>query len=155
MYRIQQNKRGFSIFKKQPGTSGIFNFVPMVLCVILCGYLLIACGNYMRYLDTLTRIENITKKYLLIMESENGMSHSAMAELYVELNQLGIRSEDIDLSGTSFASPAISYGDEMVLNLKVQLPYNELSLDEHWNQKNIKRKKEVEIRQCTLALGSS
>ncbi|MGN0160506.1 MAG: hypothetical protein ACI4AQ_03870 [Lachnospiraceae bacterium] len=143
------------ILKKQNGTAGIFNFVPMIMTVILCGYLLINSGYYMRYLDFVIRLENLTKKYVLIMETENGLTVQRMSEMYIELNSLGIQSEDIDLTGTTFATENVMYGEEIYLNLKVQIPYNELSLDDNWKKNILMKKKEVEMRQCTLALGSS
>lgn len=143
------------LYQKQPGVAGVFDFVPLVLTIILCGYITIFFGGYLKFLNQVTLLENVTKKYILIMETENGMSQTCMTNLCEEIKSIGVASEDIDLTGTTFQSEGKKYGEEIVLKINVLIPYHTMAVRSDWSRDLTTQKKKVEMMQCTLALGSS
>lgn len=140
------------ILKKYKGAAGVMDFLPVIL-IIVCGtYLLINCGLYIKYLDILNKLENLSRKYVLIMETTNGLTTGDLDNFYNELEELGIPASDADFEGTTFWDGNIEYGEEIYLNLKVKIPYYRITIRNDFSKIKDLSKKEVSIHKCALAL---
>lgn len=138
--------------KKSKGTAGVMDFLPVILMIIISAYVLLNCWNHMQYIDILNKLENLSKKYILIMETENGLRSDELKNLNEAINKLGIENEDISYEGTSFWDGNIDYGDDIYLYIRAQIPYNSLDLTSNLSGINKIQKKEVVISKCAIAL---
>lgn len=148
----RNEKKPEILLKKSPGMAGVMDFAPVLMLVMMGAYLLINCGFQIKYLDTINRLENLSQKYVLLMESTNGLTNADMARFYEELDQMGIDSSEVDFEGTTFWDSNVEYGDEIYLNLKAKVPYLSLNISENMSCSKNFMKKEVNIVKCALAL---
>lgn len=145
-------KRRKVLWKKEKGMSGTMDFLPMILLIVFGAYVLISCGLQIRYLDTLNRLENLSRKYLMIMETTNGLTTVELNQFYKDLEEMGIPASDVDFEGTTFWDGNVEYGEEIYLNFKAKVPYHLFSISEDFRLRKTCFKKEVKIRKCALAL---
>ncbi len=138
--------------KKQKGASGVIDYVPVFLLVIFGAWMFLQAGLQLKYLDMLNRLQNITGKYILIMETQNGMTVQELEAFYHELSELGIEGGDIDMEGTTFWDGNIQYGDEIYLKVRMKVPYCRLLVSDTMRHIISMDKKEVSIVKCGLAL---
>lgn len=138
--------------KKEKGASGVIDYVPVLLLIVFGAWMFLQAGLQLKYLDMLNRLENITGKYILIMETQNGMTVQELEAFYHELSELGIAGEDIDMEGTTFWDGNIQYGDEIYLKVRMKVPYHRLFVSDTMRHIVGTDKKEVRIEKCALAL---
>lgn len=138
--------------KKEKGASGVLDYIPVVLLAVFGAWMFLQTGLQLKYLDTLNRIQDITGRYILIMETQNGMTAPELEKFYRELSELGISNEDIDMEGTTFWDGNIQYGDEIYLKVRMKVPCKSLHVSHNMNHVIESGKKEVSIVKCALAL---
>ena len=126
------------IYTKSIGSSGVFDMFPMVLAVVVAGWLLLNFAGYIKCLDILNDVENIATKVMIVMESTGGMTKEDEQFLYEKLEDLGIDGSMIDLTGTTFSDENIGYGDKIYLMIKLSVPCVNSNL-------------EVDIYKCAIA----
>lgn len=142
-----------NIFSKKEGSAGAFNLLPVMLTIFLGAVILINFSVQIRYLSLVNKIENLAGKYMLIMETENGLTLDDRNRLNAELNSIGINIKDIDYTGTTFYDDRISYGDEIYLRMKIGIPYSRVNVEKDMNVELKTDKRQVIIEKCALALG--
>ena len=138
--------------RKEKGASGVMDYIPVMLLIVFGAWMFLQVGLQLKYLDTLNRIQAITGRYILIMETQNGMTLQELEKFYRELSELGISDGDIDMEGTTFWDGNIKYGDEIYLKVRVKVPYGRLFVADNMNHVIQTGKKEVSIVKCALAL---
>lgn len=126
------------IYAKSEGSSGVFDMFPIVLAVVVAGWLLLNFAGYIKCLDILNDVENIAAKIMLVMESTGGMTKEDEKFLYEKLKDLGIDENMIDLTGTTFSDEYVSYGDKIYLMIKLSVPCMNSDM-------------EVDIYKCAIA----
>lgn len=142
-----------NIFSKKKGSAGAFNLLPVMLTIFLGAIILINFSIQIRYLDMVNKIENLAGRYMLIMETENGLTLDDRNQLNAELSRLGINIKDIDYTGTTFYDDRINYGDEIYLRMKIGVPYSVMSIGNNMKTDIKDEKRQVVIEKCALALG--
>ena len=70
------------ILKKERGMAGVMDFFPALILVLAGVCVLIYCGMQAKYLNTVNRIENLSQKYMLIMETTNGLTAKDLEMFY-------------------------------------------------------------------------
>lgn len=138
--------------KKEKGASGVIDYIPVILLVVFGAWMFLQAGLQLKYLDMLNRLQNIAGKYILIMETQNGMTAQELEAFYHELSELGIADEDINMEGTTFWDGNIQYGDEIYLKVRLKVPYRRLFVSDTMRHIIGMDKKEVRIVKCALAL---
>lgn len=140
------------ILKKEKGMAGVFDFFPALILVFVGACVLIYCGMQAKYLNTVNELENLSRKYALIMETTNGLTTEDLAHFYEELEAIGIPSSDVDFTGTTFWDENVEYGEEIYLNVRARIPCGSLRILYNLTKQEETYKKEVNIRKCAIAL---
>lgn len=141
-----------TILKKERGMAGVMDFFPALILALVGVCVLIYCGMQAKYLNTVNRIENLSQKYMLIMETTNGLTTKDLERFYEELKSMGIEAGDVDFSGTTFWDKNIEYGEEIYLNIHVRVPCDSLRILDNLTKEEKVVKREVNIRKCAIAL---
>lgn len=137
--------------QKEKGTAGVLDYIPVLLLVVFGAWLFIQAGLQLKYLDMLNRLENITSKYIMIMETQNGMTAQELEKFYEELENMGISREETDMEGTTFWDGNVEYGDEIFLKVRLQVPYGRVFVSEDMRHMIEIGKKEVTFEKCAVA----
>lgn len=140
------------LLKKEKGSHGTIDFVPVLLVIVFGAYILINCGMKIKYLDTVNKIENLSQKYIMRMSTTKGLTDQDTNSFYDDMQKLGIISSDINLNGTTFHRDNINYGDEVYLVINVKIPYYNLSIHDNFDRHTTTVKKNVSINKCMVAL---
>jgi hypothetical protein len=76
-------------------------------------------------------VSQISRKYILKMETEGYLSQENKNQMLLELKNLGI--QNVDISGTT--TQQVTYGDTIVLKIKGSVKSNMLAGEEElWNE---------------------
>lgn len=141
------------LLKKERGIAGVLDFVPLLIVIIMCAYMLIQYSYNVRFMDMLNRLENLSQKYILIMGTENGLKADELDKFYEEIERIGIPSSNVDFAGTTFWDSSIEYGDEIYLMIKAKIPACSVMMGEDMNSRINYFEREVNIEKCAIALG--
>lgn len=94
-------------------TKGDSTYVATIISIFVLIALFAVLFHSVVQISAQNKIERVYRKYLLSMETQGCLTHSAKAQLINDLTEAGLK--NIDLSGTS-QSP-VSYGDTVVLHI--------------------------------------
>lgn len=102
-------------FKKEKGNVGdlvITGVMMLVMTVLMVKY--IGC---MEMINTKSSVDQLARRYLLLIETKGCLEESQVTELNAELANLGIT--DIDLTGTTIEP--VGYGEMVSINISGKL----------------------------------
>lgn len=92
-------------------------------------------------------VSQVSRKYILKMETEGYLTPHNQNELLLELKELGLK--NVELTGTTLLP--VAYGDTIVLRIKGKIEKNMLNHEEVWNGTTDVRLLEVEEKRMSTA----
>ena len=113
------NKKNGSILKMLPVLIGIAAVSVLSLMYI----------TYMDIMDRREMVFQISREYLLRMETEGYLTDEAAKEMISEIEKTG--AVNINLAGTTLSKS--EYGKEITLSIDAQIPMNEMALTDLFN----------------------
>ena len=109
--------------KKDPGDI-VSNYGPILVAVVLVLILIILTGSWMANFDHRQAVSQISRKYILKMETTGGLTNEDKNSLLTELEPY---CKNISLSGTTMAGEA-QYGEDIDLYITADLYTYDLKL---------------------------
>ena len=109
--------------KKDPGDI-VSNYGPILVAVVLVLILIILTGSWMANYDHHQEIRQISRKYILKMETTGGLTNEDKNSLISELQPY---CKNISLSGTTMAGEA-QYGEDIDLYITADMYVYDLNL---------------------------
>ncbi len=113
------NKKNGSILKMLPVLIGIAAVSVLSLMYI----------TYMDIMDRREMVFQISREYLLRMETEGYLTDEAAKEMISEIEKTG--AVNINLAGTTLSKS--EYGKEITLSIDARIPMNEMALTDLFN----------------------
>ena len=98
--------------KKECGN--VLDFLTIILTIIAMSILVMVYLECTNLMMKKLEVGQISRKYLLKMETEGYLTEGSKNSLLAELQQAGVRS--VDISGTTMVP--VSYGDTIVLRIR-------------------------------------
>lgn len=98
--------------KKEHGN--VLDFLTIILTIIAMSILVMVYLECTNLMMKKLEVGQISRKYLLKMETEGYLTEGSKNSLLAELQQAGVRS--VDISGTTMVP--VSYGDTIVLRIR-------------------------------------
>lgn len=92
-------------------------------------------------------VSQVSRKYILKMETEGYLTPHNQNELLLELKELGLK--NVELTGTTLLP--VAYGDTIILRIKGNIQKNMLKQEEVWNGATDVRLLEVEEKRMSTA----
>ena len=131
--------------KKSP--ANVMNLVTMCMAILAVSIVVMVYLQCTELLLIKLEVSQVSRKYILKMETEGYLTPENQKELLLELKELGIK--NIELSGTTL-NP-VAYGDTIVLWIKGNIQANMIKQDEVWNGETDIRLLELEEKRMSTA----
>ncbi len=131
--------------KKKKGS--ILKMLPVLLGIAAVSVLSIMYITYMDVMDKREMAFQISREYLLRMETEGYLTDEAAEKMISELEEIG--ATNINLAGTTFSQ--VEYGDKIILNIEARIPMDEIVLTNLFNIDSRKIYQKLYINKSTTA----
>lgn len=131
--------------KKSQGN--VMNLVTIGLSILAMTIVVTAYLQCTELMLKKTEVSQVSRKYILKMETEGYLSQSNENALIQELRNLGV--QNIDLTGTT-QSP-VTYGDTIILSIRGNIRMNMVDVEEVWNGGNSTRTLKLEEKRMSTA----
>ena len=131
--------------KKSKGS--LLDFLTVIVTIFAMAALVMVFFNLSELMIIRMNVSQITRKYILRMETKGFLDVVDQDSLVNERQELGIR--DIDLSGSTMAP--VAYGETIVLSVKGSLLGNMLEDDGGWPDEFVQKKYDVEEKRMSTA----
>lgn len=96
---------------RKKGRGSVLDVLSVGVCILAMSIMMIAYLDNMKLITTKAQISQLTRKYILRMETVGYLTSSDQTELIMDLLELGI--EDITLEGTTMQE--VAYGSPILL----------------------------------------
>ena len=113
-----------NFIKKKDRGSIIDSMFAPVLGAIAMALVVVIFANFMANIDRKNDVEQVARKYILIMETDGYLGSTDETALRQELAALGVSS--IDLSGTTFTE--VGYGEPVTLEIDGEMAIRSLGV---------------------------
>ena len=117
----------------------------MGIAVISISIVVFVALGVMDLMNTKMEVSQIARKYILIMETKGCLLEEAKKEMLNELGQIGLK--DIDITGTTLQP--VGYGENIILNIKGNVPGLQTSVSNIWT--TIFEIEEYEVREKRMS----
>ena len=114
-------KHGLS--KKESGS--VMKLFPIILAVVVVAVIGVVFASWMSNLDKKDQIDMIAREYILRMESKGYLDTCDEAELYQDLQNVGM--QEIRLEGTN--RTPVGYGNQITLDIKGSLRIHQYDVE--------------------------
>lgn len=131
--------------KKSP--ANVMNLVTIGMAILAVSIVVMVYLQCTELMLLKLEVSQVSRKYILKMETEGYLTYENQNQLLLELKALGIK--NIELSGTTLYP--VAYGDTIVLRIKGNIPANMIKQDEVWNGKTEVRLLELEEKRVSTA----
>lgn len=131
--------------KKSQGN--VMNLVTIGLSILAMTIVVTAYLQCTELMLKKTEVSQVSRKYILKMETEGYLSQSNENAMIQELRNLGV--QNIDLTGTT-QSP-VTYGDTIILSIRGNIRMNMVDVEEVWNGGNSTRTLKLEEKRMSTA----
>lgn len=116
--------------KKKEGTVGRIG-IPL-FTILALGILLISTANSMGDIEKKRQVDEVCRKYALVMETDGKLVEGVKNKLISELTSIGVK--EISLEGTTFND--VKYGDEIKIVLNGSIDFKKTDITGFFNMKN-------------------
>lgn len=131
--------------KKSKGS--LLDFMTVCISLLAMVVVMLVYLNLSELMMTKLDVSQVTRKYILRMETKGYLDDGDRANLLQELAALGM--QEIDLSGSTL-SP-VSYGETIRLTVKGSIVGSVLNLENGWLNGFLQRKYTVEEKRMSTA----
>ncbi len=108
--------------KKESGS--IADIMSALLVVLASAIVMFSYLSIMQLASINEEVKQLSRKYILEMESKGYLEAASSAQLKQQLMDLGVK--DIELTGTTFSD--VGYGNPIYLTISCSIPYKELNM---------------------------
>lgn len=131
--------------KKSP--ANVMNLVTIGMAILAITIVVMVYLQCTELMLLKLEVSQVSRKYILKMETEGYLTPHNQNELLLELKELGLK--NVDLTGTTL-SPVV-YGDTIILRIKGNIQKNMLKQEEVWNGATDVRAFELEEKRMSTA----
>lgn len=131
--------------KKSP--ANVMNLVTIGMAILAITIVVMVYLQCTELLLLKLEVSQVSRKYILKMETEGYLTPHNQNELLLELKELGLK--DVELTGTTLLP--VAYGDTIILRIKGNIQKNMLKQEEVWNGATDVRLLEVEEKRMSTA----
>jgi len=131
--------------KKSP--ANVMNLVTIGMAILAITIVVMVYLQCTELMLLKLEVSQLSRKYILKMETEGYLTPHNQNELLLELKELGLK--NIELTGTTLLP--VAYGDTIILRIKGNIQKNMLKQEEVWNGATDVRLLEVEEKRMSTA----
>lgn len=131
--------------KKSP--ANVMNLVTIGMAILAISIVVMVYLQCTELILLKLEVSQVSRKYILKMETEGYLTPENQNNLLWELKELGVK--NIELSGTTL-NP-VAYGDTIVLRIKGNIQANMIKQDGVWNGETDVRLLELEEKRMSTA----
>ena len=134
-----------SSMRKKRGS--ILKMLPVLIGIVAVSVLSLMYTAYMGIMDKREMVFQISREYLLRMETEGYLTEEAASEMISEIEKTG--AVNINLAGTTLTKS--EYGKEIILSIYADIPMNEMVITNLFNINKKTVYKKLHITKKTTA----
>lgn len=138
------------ILHKKKGARAFIDYISVIVFLSIMTITLVFFTNYSRYMDTCNELDNIARKYILIMENTKGLSKSDCSQFMSELSKLNIT--DINCNGTTLQNNDLMPGDTVKLIIECYYKMPEIKIEGMISYKSTQKKYKINIIKESVVL---
>lgn len=131
--------------KKSP--ANVMNLVTIGMAILAITIVVMVYLQCTELLLLKLEVSQVSRKYILKMETEGYLTPHNQNELLLELKELGLK--NVELTGTTLLP--VVYGDTIILRIKGNIQKNMLDYEEVWNGATDVRVLELEEKRMSTA----
>ncbi len=131
--------------KKSP--ANVMNLVTIGMAILAITIVVMVYLQCTELLLLKLEVSQVSRKYILKMETEGYLTPHNQNELLLELKELGLK--NVELTGTTLLP--VPYGDTIILRIKGNVQKNMLKQEEVWNGATDVKLLELEEKRMSTA----
>ncbi len=131
--------------KKSP--ANVMNLVTIGMAILAITIVVMVYLQCTELMLLKLEVSQVSRKYILKMETEGYLTPHNQNELLLELKELGLK--NVELTGTTLLP--VAYGDTIILRIKGNIQKNMLRQEEVWNGATDVRLLELEEKRMSTA----
>ncbi len=132
---------------KRKSSANVMNLVTIGMAILAITIVVMVYLQCTELMLLKLEVSQVSRKYILKMETEGYLTPHNQNELLLELKELGLK--NVELTGTTLLP--VPYGDTIILRIKGNVQKNMLKQEEVWNGATDVKLLELEEKRMSTA----